>query len=88
MERVEAEHLLKIATGLPNAEFRRGQWESIDAIVNQRQKLMVVERTGWGKSIVYFISTRILRTENRGLTIVISPFLALKRKQLTAARRL
>ncbi len=88
MDRPHAEQLLQTATGIPNATFRTGQWEAIDTVVNQRHKLMVVERTGWGKSIVYFISTRILRNQERGPTIVISPLLALMRNQITAAERL
>jgi ATP-dependent DNA helicase RecQ len=88
MERAEAEQLLRTATGIPGVHFRPRQWEAIDTVVNQRRKLMVVERTGWGKSIVYFISTRILRNEERGLTIVISPLLALMRNQIVAAERL
>jgi ATP-dependent DNA helicase RecQ len=88
MDRPQAEQLLQTATGIPNATFRTGQWEAIDTVVNRRHKLMVVERTGWGKSIVYFISTRILRNQERGPTIVISPLLALMRNQITAAERL
>jgi ATP-dependent DNA helicase RecQ len=88
MNREQAEQLLKTATGLPAATFRRGQWEAVAAVVNQKQKLLVVERTGWGKSIVYFISTRILRNQGRGPTIVISPLLALMRNQIAAAERL
>lgn len=88
MDRPHAEQLLQTATGIPNATFRTGQWEAIDTVVNQRHKLMVVERTGWGKSIVYFISTRILRNQERGPTIVISPLLALMRNQIAAAERL
>ena len=88
MQQVEAEQLLCKATGLPGATFRQGQWEAIDRVVNQRHKMLVVERTGWGKSIVYFISTRILRDRGRGPTLVISPLLALMRNQLDAAQRL
>ena len=88
MERSEAQQLLKIALDDPNAEFRDGQWEAIDLLVNQRRKLLVVQRTGWGKSSVYFISTRILRDSGAGPTLIISPLLALMRNQMIAAERL
>jgi len=88
MDRQAAETLLKTAVGDPNAHFRPGQWEAIDSLVNHRRKLMVVQRTGWGKSSVYFISTRILRDRGAGLTIIVSPLLALMRNQIEAANRL
>jgi ATP-dependent DNA helicase RecQ len=88
MERHEAEVLLQKAVGDPTVEFRAGQWEAIDALVNRRQKLMVVQRTGWGKSSVYFISTRILRDRGAGPTVIVSPLLALMRNQIAAAERL
>jgi len=88
MNRAEAESLLQIAIDDPNARFRDGQWEAIDALVNRRRKLMVVQRTGWGKSSVYFISTRILRDRGAGPTVIISPLLALMRNQIEAANRL
>ena len=88
MEKREALELLRNAVGNATAEFRKGQWEAIDAMVNRRQKLLLVERTGWGKSSVYFISTRILRDRGRGLTLIVSPLLALMRNQIEAAQRL
>ncbi len=88
MERQEAEALLQTAVGSSEARFREGQWEAIDALVNHRHKLMVVQRTGWGKSSVYFISTRILRDRGAGLTVIVSPLLALMRNQIEAANRL
>lgn len=66
MDKGHAEQLLQIAVGRRDARFRRGQWEAIDALVNHRSKLLVVQRTGWGKSSVYFISTRILRNRGAG----------------------
>lgn len=84
----QAEQLLKIAVADPNARFREGQWEAIDALANRRRKLLVVQRTGWGKSLVYFISTRILRHRGAGPTIIISPLLALMRNQIEAAQRI
>lgn len=80
--------LLRRALSDPNAEFRDGQWEAIDAIVNQRRKMLVVQRTGWGKSSVYFIATRILRDRGHGPTLIVSPLLALMRNQIEAAERL
>lgn len=88
MNRSEAEALLRTAVGNPDARFRNGQWEAIDAIANHRRKMLVVQRTGWGKSLVYFIGTRILRGRGAGPTIIVSPLLALMRNQIEAARRL
>lgn len=88
MEKHNAESLLKIALANPRASFRDGQWEAIDGLVNHRQKLLVVQRTGWGKSSVYFISTKIFRDRGLGPTIIISPLLALMRNQIDSARRL
>lgn len=87
-DKTNAEQLLKTALDTPYAEFRAGQWEAIDAIANQRQKLLVVQRTGWGKSSVYFISTRIFRDRGLGPTIIVSPLLALMRNQIESARNL
>src|SRR5205814_7757037 len=86
--RTEALTLLQRALGTSGAEFRIGQWEAIDAIVNRRRRLLVVERTGWGKSTVYFIATRLLRDGGAGPTIIVSPLLALMRNQIEAATRL
>lgn len=88
MGKAAAETLLKTAVGDPEAHFRPGQWEAIDALANHRRKLMVVQRTGWGKSLVYFISTRILRDRGAGLTVIVSPLLVLMRNQIEAANRL
>ena len=88
MNHQQALGLLRTALDDPQAEFRGGQWEAIDALVNQSQKLLVVQRTGWGKSSVYFISTRIFRDRGWGLTIIVSPLLALMRNQIDSAARL
>jgi len=88
MEKQQAQQLLQTALANPAAEFRDGQWEAIDALVNQRQKLLVVQRTGWGKSSVYFISTKIFRDRGMGPTIIVSPLLALMRNQIESAQRL
>ncbi len=66
MEKSQALTLLQRALGDAKARLRPGQWEAIDALVNHRRKLLVVQRTGWGKSSVYFISTRILRDRGQG----------------------
>ena len=87
-EHIAALALLREATAIPDAQFHDGQWEAIDALVNRRTQLLVVERTGWGKSSVYFIATRILRSRGRGPTLIVSPLLALMRNQIDAAERL
>ena len=84
----QAEQLIRTAVGRPDVRLRAGQWEAIDTLVNDKAKLLVVERTGWGKSSVYFISTRILRGRGRGPTLIISPLLALMRNQIESAKRL
>jgi len=88
MNRAQAQQLLKTALANPAAQFREGQWEAIDVLVNQRQKLLVVQRTGWGKSSVYFISAKIFRDRGMGPTIIVSPLLALMRNQIESAQRL
>ncbi|MBN2056174.1 DEAD/DEAH box helicase, partial [bacterium] len=88
MNREEAERLLQVALADASGRFRAGQWEAVDTLVNRRGRLLVVQRTGWGKSVVYFISTRILRDRGMGPTVIISPLLALMRNQITAAERL
>ncbi|ELR66125.1 ATP-dependent DNA helicase RecQ [Photobacterium marinum] len=88
MNRQDAELLLRTAIGQEDAHFRDGQWEAIDALVNHHQKLLVVQRTGWGKSSVYFISTKIFRDRGQGPTIIVSPLLALMRNQIESAKRL
>ncbi len=78
---------LRAALAQPDAEFRDGQWESIEALL-KRRRLLVVERTGWGKSIMYFLATRLLRDSGAAVSLLISPLLALMRNQLAAARRI
>jgi ATP-dependent DNA helicase RecQ len=79
--------VLRQALG-PSAEFRDGQLEAIEAVVEQRSRLLVVQRTGWGKSAVYFVATRLLRDWGAGTTIIVSPLLALMRDQIEASSRL
>ena len=71
----------------PGAEFRSHQWEAIEALVKDRRRVLVVQRTGWGKSAVYFVATRLLRQRGAGPTLLISPLLALMRDQIDAAAR-
>ena len=71
----------------PDAAFRTGQREAIDAVVGQRRRVLLVQRTGWGKSAVYFIATRLLRDAGAGPTILVSPLLALMRNQIQMAER-
>ncbi len=78
--------LLKKAAG-EEAEFRPDQWEAIEAVLSKR-KTLVVERTGWGKSIVYFIAAKILRDEGHGISLLISPLLSLMRNQIEAAEKI
>ena len=87
MDQAQARALLKQMLGR-DAEFRDGQWEAIDQIANQRRRLLVVQRTGWGKSIVYFLATKILRDTGAGPTLLISPLLSLMRNQLLATEKL
>jgi ATP-dependent DNA helicase RecQ len=69
------------------AHFRDGQWEAIEALVAHRQRILVVQRTGWGKSLVYFLATRLLRAQGAGVTILISPLLSLMRNQIASAEQ-
>src|SRR3954464_13398003 len=87
MTRDEAEALLRQLTGNPAAAFRPGQLEAIEALVERRGRALVVQRTGWGKSAVYFIATRLLRDQGAGPTLLVSPLLALMRNQLQMAER-
>ena len=69
------------------ATFRAGQWESIESLLN-RHRMLVVQRTGWGKSMFYFLATRLLRDGGEGVSLLISPLLSLMRNQLEAASRI
>lgn len=83
-----AVQLLRQALDRPEADFRPSQLDAIHALVAERRRLLVVQRTGWGKSMVYFLATRFLRDEGRGPTLLISPLLALMRNQIEAAERI
>lgn len=82
--RTQAERWLKTTLG-QDAALRDGQWEAIETLVVRRERALVVQRTGWGKSLVYFLATRLLRSQGAGPTILISPLLALMRNQIDAA---
>jgi ATP-dependent DNA helicase RecQ len=86
--RNQARSLLRHSLNNPNADFRTGQWEAIEELVEKRSRLLVVQRTGWGKSQVYFLATRLLRDQGAGCTLLISPLLALMRNQIAAAQRI
>ncbi|MFM7365168.1 MAG: DEAD/DEAH box helicase [Cuspidothrix sp.] len=80
--------LLRQALNNPNADFRDGQWEAIEELILNKSRLLVVQRTGWGKSLVYFLATRLLRDQGAGCTLLISPLLALVRNQIAAAQHI
>lgn len=79
---------LREALDDPSATFRDGQWEAIHDIVSRQKTLLLVRRTGWGKSMVYFLATRLLRDRGAGPTLLISPLKALMRNQVQAANRI
>jgi ATP-dependent DNA helicase RecQ len=79
---------LRTLTGDPGAEFRDGQLDAISDVVIDRARVLCVQRTGWGKSAVYFVATALLRKAGAGPTLIVSPLLALMRNQLSASQRL
>lgn len=84
--RGEAQAILEQLAG-PGAVLRDDQWTAIEALVVHRRRALVVQRTGWGKSAVYFIAAKLLRAAGRGPTVIVSPLLALMRNQVAAAQR-
>jgi len=84
----EALFALKTTLGSDSADFKDGQWEAIDKIVNQNKKLLVVQKTGWGKSIVYFLATKFKKEQGLGITLIVSPLLALMRNQVQSAKNI
>src|SRR3954447_17352599 len=86
-EETRADELLRLLAG-PDAQFREHQREAIEDLVVDRRRVLCVQRTGWGKSAVYFIATAMLRAQGEGPTLLISPLLALMRNQIEAAERL
>ncbi|MGF7123673.1 RecQ family ATP-dependent DNA helicase [Rhodococcus sp. BE178] len=84
--RDDAERLLRELAG-PQATLREDQWTAIEALVVGRRRALVVQRTGWGKSAVYFIAAKLLRAHGHGPTVIVSPLLALMRNQVASAER-
>ena len=79
--------LLRAGSENPSADFRDGQLVAIQAVCEQGSRVLVVQKTGWGKSFVYFIATKLLRDAGQGPALLISPLLALMRNQIAAAVR-
>ena len=84
----EALGLLRRLTGDPSSRFRPDQLDVIRRIVVERERVLLVQRTGWGKSAVYFIATKMLRHRGFGPTLLVSPLLALMRNQIEAAEKM
>jgi len=84
----EALEALRALTNNPDAVFREGQREAIDVIVKDKARVIVVQRTGWGKSALYFVATELLRRQGMGPSLIVSPLLALMNNQIDAARRM
>src|ERR1700744_981232 len=84
--RAAAEKHLRALAG-ENARLREDQWTAIRALVADKRRALVVQRTGWGKSAVYFVATALLRAQGAGPTVIVSPLLALMRNQVDAAAR-
>lgn len=84
--RDRAEAVLRELAG-PDARLREDQWLAIEALVVDHRRALVVQRTGWGKSAVYFIATALLRSSGAGPTVIVSPLLALMRNQVDSAAR-
>ncbi|HEY8984010.1 MAG TPA: RecQ family ATP-dependent DNA helicase [Streptomyces sp.] len=87
--RAEADSVLARLVGDPSgrARLREDQWRAVEALVAEGRRALVVQRTGWGKSAVYFVATALLRTRGAGPTVIVSPLLALMRNQVDAAAR-
>ncbi|MDN4483944.1 RecQ family ATP-dependent DNA helicase [Demequina lignilytica] len=85
--REAAEGALRRLVGRDDARLRDDQWTAIEALVSRQARALVVQRTGWGKSAVYFVATRLLRDAGAGPTVIVSPLLALMRDQIAAAAR-
>ncbi|TDB99856.1 DEAD/DEAH box helicase [Micromonospora fluostatini] len=85
--RERAEAVLRRLAG-EHARLREDQWRAIEALVVDRRRVLCVQRTGWGKSAVYFVATALLREAGEhGPTVIVSPLLALMRNQVEAAAR-
>src|SRR5690625_3201476 len=84
--RKAAEGHLRALAG-DSARLREDQWSAVRALVAEHRRALVVQRTGWGKSAVYFVATALLRAAGAGPTVIVSPLLALMRNQIAAAER-
>jgi ATP-dependent DNA helicase RecQ len=84
--REQAEKVLRRLAG-EQAALREDQWRAIEALVVDGRRVLCVQRTGWGKSAVYFVATALLRSRGAGPTVIVSPLLALMRNQVEAAGR-
>ncbi len=80
--------LLRIGSGIADAQFHEDQEAAIKHLVEEKGKLLVVQKTGWGKSFVYFIATKLMREGGSGPALLISPLLSLMRNQIDAAERM
>jgi ATP-dependent DNA helicase RecQ len=80
--------VLRTLVGRHDAVLRDDQWAGVEALVAGRRRALLVQRTGWGKSAVYFVATALLRARGAGPTLIVSPLLALMRNQRARAARL
>ncbi len=85
--RERATTALRRLVGRDDVDFRDGQFDAIEELVEGRRRVLVVQRTGWGKSAVYFVATSLRRADGAGPTVIVSPLLALMRDQIAAAER-
>ncbi|GAA8844507.1 RecQ family ATP-dependent DNA helicase [Helicobacter pylori] len=83
----DATAVLRRLVGRDDVDFRDGQLEAIEALVGEGRRVLVVQRTGWGKSAVYFVASRLQRARGAGPALIVSPLLALMRDQIAAAER-
>ncbi len=84
------QHALELLRAMlgAQADFRSSQWEAIETVAIQKKRALVIQRTGWGKSLVYFLATKLLREHGAGPTLLISPLLSLMRNQIEMASRI
>src|SRR3978361_1639291 len=85
--RDDAERHLRALVGRDDVTLHDDQWGASEALVVEQSRVLVVQKTGWGKSAVYFVATALMRGLGAGPTVIISPLLALMRNQIEAAER-
>ena len=78
---------LKVIAG-PEAEFQKDQFEAIESCINKGSKTLLVQKTGWGKSAVYFVAAKYLLKNRNKMTVIVSPLLSLTRNQILNAKNL